>query len=206
MKKIIIFLSILFLTGCNLRTDYNSINNLEYEVNKIINYEVKSRNTYGKGFSYYKPRDFSVLSSDDFNSVLVHNSNKYYLNVDANAYLNRFKSNYIKDDSLYYSLVISNNDKNGYIEIRKGKNDYFYIKMLYNYSYIEVLALKNEVYDAVSSSLVILSSMNYNDKVISALLNENLTSGKSNSYELKGPKKSEDSKSILDYYDNEVSE
>ncbi len=206
MKKVIIFLSILFLTGCNLRTDYNSIDNLEYEVNKIINYEVKSRNTYGNGFSYYKPRDFSVLSSDGFNSVLVHNSNKYYLNVDANAYLNKFKSNYIKDDSLYYSLVINNNDKNGYVEIRKGKNDYFYIKMLYNYSYIEVLALKNEVYDAVSSSLVILSSMKYNDKVISALLNGNLTSGKSSSYELKGPKKSEDSKSILDYYDNEVSE
>ena len=41
--------------------------------------------------------------------------------------------------------------------------------MLYNYSYIEVEVKESDINDAVNSSLVILSSIRYNDKVINEL-------------------------------------
>ena len=167
MKKIIILLSVLFITGCS----YNDkgVERIESDTYGILSYTVPNTNVGAKGFKYYKPRDFAMLEEKEFNHTLVHNGNKYYLNIDINAYNSKFKSEYQIDPLLYYSDTISNGDIFGYIEVRKGKNSYFYLKMLYNYSCIEVSVKENELNSAINSSMIILSSMRYNDNVIASL-------------------------------------
>ena len=178
MKKIIILLSVLFITGCSFND--KGIEKIESDTYGILSYTVPNTNVGAKGFKYYKPRDFAMLEEKEFNHTLVHNGNKYYLNIDINV-------NY--------------NDLSGYIEIRKGKNSYFYIKMLYNYSYIEVEVKESDINDAVNSSLVILSSIRYNDKVINELTLNKDVAGKETQYEIKKPDLIEESKNILDVYE-----
>lgn len=204
MKKIIIILSIFILSGCNLNFRNNTLNNIDNEISNVINYDVPRTNAYFKGYSYYKPRDFSVIENNEFNTILVHNENKYYLNIDINAYLNKHKVQSENDGNLYFYKIINNNDKSGYIKITEGKDGYFYLKMLYNYSYIEASLKKDELYESVLNSLVILTSIKYNDKVIASLIDENSISGKSEPYELKGPVIKKDNKSILDVYDYSI--
>lgn len=199
MKKIIILLSVLFITGCSFND--KGVERIESDTYGILSYTVPNTNVGAKGFKYYKPRDFAMLEEKEFNHTLVHNGNKYYLNIDINAYYSKFKPNYIENDSLYYSKKLNCNDLSGYIEIRKGKNSYFYIKMLYNYSYIEVEVKESDINDAVNSSLVILSSIRYNDKVISELTLNKDVAGKETQYEIKKPDLIEESKNILDVYE-----
>ena len=204
MKKIIIILSIFIISGCSLNVRNNTLDNIDSEISNVISYNVPRTNAYYKGYSFYKPRDFSVIENNEFNSTLVHNENKYYLNIDINAYLNKHNIKSENNESLYFYKVINNNDKNGYIKITEGKNSYFYLKMLYNYSYIEASLKEEELYESVLNSLVILSSIKYNDKVIVSLIDENSISGKSVPYELKGPVIKKDNKSILDVYDYSI--
>lgn len=199
MKKIIILLSVLLITGCSLNN--KGVDRIPSDVSGILSYTVPSTNVGGKGFKYYKPRDFAVLEEKEFNHTLIHNGTKYYLNIDVNAYYSKFKPKYIENDSLYYSKVIDYNDLYGYIEIREGKNSYFYIKMLYNYSYIEVEVTESEINDAINSSLVILSSIRYNDKVISELMLNKDTSGDNTQYEIKKPDVIDNKGNILDVYE-----
>ena len=184
MKKIIILLSVLFITGCSFND--KGIEKIESDTYGILSYTVPNTNVGAKGFKYYKPRDFAMLEEKEFNHTLVHNGNKYYLNIDINA---------------YYSKKLNYNDLSGYIEIREGKNSYFYIKMLYNYSYIEVEVKESDINDAVNSSLVILSSIRYNDKVINELTLNKDVAGKETQYEIKKPDLIEESKNILDVYE-----
>ena len=199
MKKIIILLSVLFITGCSFNN--KGVERIDSDTYGILSYTVPSTNVGGKGFKYYKPRDFAILEEKEFNHTLVHNGNKYYLNIDINAYYSKFNPKYEVNDSLYYSKKIEKDDLNGYIEIREGKNSYFYIKMLYNYSYIEVEVKESDINDAVNSSLVILSSIRYNDKVISELTLNKDVAGKETQYEIKKPDLIEESKNILDVYE-----
>ena len=187
MKKILILLSVFIISGCSLQNNSSDLTYVKEDINDIITNKSKYTNTSGIGFKYYKPRDFSLLEDKDFNHVLLNNGNKYYLNIDINAYYSKFKPNYIENDSLYYSKKLNYNDLSGYIEIREGKNSYFYIKMLYNYSYIEVEVKESDINDAVNSSLVILSSIRYNDKVINELTLNKDVAGKETQYEIKKP-------------------
>lgn len=204
MKKVIIILSIFILSGCNFNIRNNTLDNIDGEISNVINYSVPRTNVYFKGYSFYKPRDFSVIENNDFNTTLVHNENKYYLNIDINAYLNKQKVEENTNEEFYYYKVINNNDKNGYIKITEGKNSYFYLKMLYNYSYIEAILTKEELYESILNSLVVLSSIKYNDNVIASLTHNDSVSGKSEPYELKGPEVKKDNKSILDVYDYSI--
>ena len=87
MKRLsIILIALLFLTGCSGNLYEADLNKAIYEVAEIISSEDIRSNAYGTGFKYYKPRDFAILEAKEFNHTLLHNSNKYYLNVDINAY------------------------------------------------------------------------------------------------------------------------
>lgn len=201
MKKILILLSVFIISGCSLQNNSSDLTYVKEDINDIITNKSKYTNTSGIGFKYYKPRDFSLLEDKDFNHVLLNNGNKYYLNIDINAYNSKFKSEYQIDPLLYYSDTISNGDIFGYIEVRKGKKSYFYLKMLYNYSCIEVSVKENELNSAINSSMIILSSMRYNNNVIASFISNKNTAGKENTYEIKKPNNKKDNRNILDVYE-----
>lgn len=201
MKKILILLSVFIISGCSLQNNSSDLTYVKEDINDIITNKSKYTNTSGIGFKYYKPRDFSLLEDKDFNHVLLNNGNKYYLNIDINAYNSKFKSEYQIDPLLYYSDTISNGDIFGYIEVRKEKNSYFYLKMLYNYSCIEVSVKENELNSAINSSMIILSSMRYNNNVIASFISNKNTAGKENTYEIKKPNNKKDNRNILDVYE-----
>lgn len=206
MRKLIILLCVCILTGCTTNLSNKGVHRINRDINKVLTYQIKHTNTGGKGFKYYKPRDFALLQDKDYNHILVHNGDKYYLNIDINAYYSKFKSDYKKKEDLYYSESFVYNDLFGYVEITDGKNDYFYIKMLYNYSCIEVSVTEDKINDAVSSMIVILSSIKYNDTIIESLISSNDTSEKENQYELVGPLVPNEDKNILDVYEYDTYE
>ncbi len=197
MKKILIIISVLFLTGCT--TTLSSTLTIDNIISKITNEEEISPNTSGIGFKYYKPRDFSVLEDNRFNQVLINNTYRYYLNIDINSYIGKRTVDYQIDNSLYYSTKFNYNGKNGYLEIRNGFNGYFYLKMMYNYSYIEVSVKENDIKEAVVNSAIILTSIKYNDKVINNLLDSADLDDKETTFEVKKPENNNDS-NVLDVY------
>lgn len=198
MKKVIIIISIFLLTGCT--TSLSSTLTIESAISNVISNE-KYTNTNGKGFKYYKPRDFSVLNDSDYNQVLLNNGYNFYLNIDLNAYYNaknnNYKVDYVIDKDLYLSYKFSYNNIDGYISIRDAKNGYFYIKMLYNYSYIEVGVKESDIKKSVIDSAIILSSIKYNDKVIESLISSRDLDSKETTYEIEKPEK-ENNRNILD--------
>ncbi len=199
MKKVIIILSVILLTGC---TTYSSnMLTMERAIGSVLESNMKYANTNGKGYRYYKPRDFSVLEEKEFNLILLNNGYNFYFNVDLNAYYNsknnNYKVDYVVDNELYYSYKFSYNNIDGYISIKDAKNGYFYIKMLYNYSYIEVGVKEKDIKKAVIDSAIILSSVKYNDKVIEKLIaSRDLVSSES-TYEIAKPEVEND-RNILD--------
>lgn len=202
MKKIIIILSSLFLVGCTSSVT----NNESYEslIMNTLSNEITHYNTLGKGFKYYKPRDFSVYKDEDFNHILINKGNKYYLSIDINGYYNKYEHTFSINPDIEYSKNYKYNDKLGFIEIKEGKNDYFYLKMMYNYSYIETHVKKEELKPAVVNSIIILSSMKYNDKAIENFINTGDLDAKETSYEIKKPTNSSQKKNILDVYDKDT--
>jgi len=195
IKKITILFSVFLLVGCNVtlsnQLDINSA------LNTVLKEEITNYNTHGKGFKYYKPRDFSIIEYKDYNHTIMNDGNKYYLSIDIHNYYNKKDSDYKKDSSLYYSSSITFNDKNGFIEIRDGNNGYFYIKMMYNYSYIEVCVEEKEIANAIINSTIILSSIKYNDSVIENFINSGDLSNTESTYEIKKPIKTDENKNIL---------
>lgn len=193
MKKVIIILSAFLLVGCS--STLSSSLDIDTALNTVLSENITSYNTHAKGFKYYKPRDFSLIKDDDYNHTLLNNGINYYLNVDINGYFNKKDVNYTIDSSLYFSSKINYNGITGFLEIREGNNGYFYIKMMYNYSYIEVCVEKDEIVNAVVNSTIILSSIRYNDKVIESLISSGDLGNKESTYEIKKP--SSDNKNIL---------
>ena len=206
MKKFIILLSVFLIAGCT--NSLSSTLTIDSAILNVVNEGSSKSNTNGRGFKYYKPRDFSIISDSIYNYVLINNANKYYLNIDIVSYYNKLDADYSSDSSIYYSNKISFNGNNGYVEIRQGNDSYFYIKMMYNYSYIEVSVREAEIKEAVINSAIILSSIKYNDKVIENLISNGDLSTKETTYELKKPEKDESKKNVLEVvdYDSHVEE
>lgn len=200
MKKIIIFISSFLLVGCT--TSISNTLSIDEAVNEVLIKNKDITNTSGKGFKYYKPRDFSILEDNTYNQVLLNDGDKYYLNLDINGYYNKIKEEPKIDSSLFYSKIFSHNNINGYVEIRQ-RNSYFYIKMMYNYSYIEVSVEESYLKQAVINSIIILSSIKYNDKVIENLISTGDLNSKESTYEIKKPENSEQNNNLLNVFEHD---
>lgn len=202
MKKFIIILSSLLLVGCSSTVTSNQT--YESLIMNTLESEITHYNTLGKGFKYYKPRDFSLYTDDEFNHILLNKSNKYYLNIDINGYYNKYEHEFSINPEIEYSKSFKYNDILGFLEITKGKKDYFYLKMMYNYSYIEVQVKEKELKPAVVNSIIILSSIKYNDKVIENFISTGDLSSKETTYEIKKPNSGKQKKNILDVYEKDM--
>lgn len=170
MKKILIILLALFLTtGCV------SINNasLDELIDTTINSKYSLYNHVNSGFKYYLPRTLKSVVTDEYNEIIKSKYYDYYLYVDLVSYYNKKNTVLTEDKTIYYSKLIGNEENKGIINI-KDEEDNFVVNIVYNYASIEVKCNKNDINEVVTNSLVILSSVKYNDDVIKNLLDENV--------------------------------
>ena len=183
MKKIVlIFISLLFITGCSIvRIDTSNIDNI---INVILTKNYKLYNQIGQGYKYYLPGGVSYIDSDDLNDILYCNGTNYYLYVDAISYYYDMKNDYKENKNSYYSKKINKSDgykKSGYLEINK-KDDLYYIEFLYNHAKIEAVVKKDSLNEAILNASYILSTIKYNHNIVELMLKDDYFTNKTGKY------------------------
>ena len=88
-----------------------------------------------------------------------------YLYVDLISYLNKIEIKYKPNLSTFYSKKL----KNGFLEIKKLENNEYSYIIVYNYGRIEGVVESKNLNDALSNSMIILSSIKYNDKLLNSV-------------------------------------
>ena len=170
MKKIIILiLSITLLCGCT-KIDNN---NIEQIINKVISSKSNKANQYKNGYKFYLPSNLVIDKINERNIVFRENDLKYYMFVDIVSYYHKVENSYKVKENTYMSKLINYDNKSGYIEINVKNNKYL-IEIMYNYAKIEVMVDSNDIANAITNSLIILSSVEYNDDIIGNLLEEDV--------------------------------
>jgi len=170
LKKLILIICLLFISGCSVvRIDTTSIDNI---ISVVLSKDNTLYNQVGKGYKYYVPRGVSYMDTNDYNDVLYSNGQYYYLYIDIISYYHDVTREYVVNEDAYYSKSININDKVGYLEINKQENDKYFIEFMYNYSKIEALCDYEDINDIVLNSSYILSTVKFNSNVIKAVLDE----------------------------------
>lgn len=172
MKKIILLTILLIsLTGC-VNINNTSIENL---VSTIKQSKLSLTNEYRNGFTYYLPVNMNVLSSDKANEVLTDGNYNYYLYADMISFYNKTSFDYKENKTSYKSLNLKDDKASGYLEINQ-KNDKYLIEIMYNYAKIEVMVDKDKINEAISNSLIVISSIKFNKDIIENMLGKNVLS------------------------------
>ena len=202
MKKLLVLLSILtLLTGCTV-TKINK-DSIDKVIDSVMKKDSKLKNVHFEGYSYYVPRGIRFVDKKEYNAILKDEyNNNYYLYVDVISYYHKVKEKYKVNKKAYYSKEVKTKNKFGYVEIKEDKTGYL-IEAMYNYAKIEAYVEKDSLNDAMTNISMILSSMKYNDKVLSSTVGENILSYKEESYNIFKTK--EKTSDFLDYvkeYDN----
>ncbi len=202
MKKLLVLLSILtLLTGCTVaKINKDSVDKV---IDSVMKKDSKLKNVHFEGYSYYVPRGIRFVDKKEYNAILKDEyNNNYYLYVDVISYYHKVKEKYKVNKKAYYSKEVKTKNKFGYVEIKEDKTGYL-IEAMYNYAKIEAYVEKDSLNDAMTNISMILSSMKYNDKVLSSTVGENILSYKEESYNIFKTK--EKTSDFLDYvkeYDN----
>lgn len=189
MKKIVLLLCfVVLLTGCNIETINND--NIDSIVRSILTKDIDLANSYFTGYKYYLPRGLKLVNKKEYNAKLVSGKNSYYLFVDVIAYYNKVQPKFVPSNS-YYSRELNYSNKKGYIEITEYKELYF-VEIMYNYAKIETLVSKEDLSATIINACYILSSIDFNDKVIETLIGDNVLDYKETIYDIFGPHKDVD--------------
>lgn len=169
MKKVLIVISLFLLTGC---TSINK-SSIETIVSEIQLSKLELNNTYRKGYKYYMPTSLKIKDIFGFNEKIIHKNYKYYLYVDIVSYFNKIESSYEVNPNAYISQEINKDDIKGYLEVN-SQNGKYLIEIMYNYAKIELIVDENYLKEAIANSLVILSTIKYNDDVIKNMMGEDI--------------------------------
>lgn len=180
MKRLIVLLSIVIIgiTGCSVeRLDEKDF---EKNIDIIFKENNKSYNVNFEGYKYHIPEGLKFQNKEEYNAILKDKyNNLYYLYVDAIGYYHKSPITYEEDSSLYYSKSFEGGKKPGYLEISKASDenlDKYYIEFVYNYAKMEAFVPEEDVCEVVTNMAYILSSINFNDKVLDSLVGENILS------------------------------
>lgn len=169
MKKILIIICLLFITGCSdiRKQSYDDIiNNIATRANKD--------NVYRTGYGYYLPRGMQVADSTLYNETITDARYKYYLYVDIVSYYKKVIKDYSVNNNALVSKKIDYNGKFGYVEVNLLKNDKYLVEIMYNYAKIEVIVDKSNLNEAMLSIINILKSVEYNDSIIANLMGDDI--------------------------------
>ena len=173
MKKIIISLLVLLLTTGCIPIASSSIEEI---TNTILSSMYALFNRVSGAYKYYLPREMKATITDEFNEILSSKYHDYYLYVDLVSYYNDVTVTYETDNTLYYSSLLYGEDETGLLNIEEVGVDEYIITMYYNYGRIEVKVNKSDINEAVTNSLVILSSIQYNDDIIENMMGDDILS------------------------------
>ena len=207
MKKkfiLLIILVLLLTTGCSI--SIADVNDKEYIINNMLLKENKLSNTGYRGYELYVPNTLKIMNKSEYNTVLKDEyNNDYYIYIDAISYLNKSENVFKEDKNSYYSRKIKSKaeKKDGYIEIKEIKNKYF-VEAEYNYGKIEVYTDKEYLNIVLTNISQVLSSLKYKDKILEALVGDNVLNYKEESFNIFTTKKN--TTNYLDYikkYDQE---
>ena len=169
MKKLLIIICLLFITGCSdiRKLSYDDIiNNIATRANKD--------NVYRTGYSYYLPRGMRVADSTLYNETITDARYKYYLYVDIVSYYKKVTKDYSVNNNALVSKKLDYNGKFGYVEVNLLKNDKYLVEIMYNYAKIEVIVDKSNLNEAMLSIINILKSVEYNDSIIANLMGDDI--------------------------------
>ena len=169
MKKILIIICLLFITGCSdvRKLSYDDIiNNIATRANKD--------NVYRTGYSYYLPRGMRVSDSTLYNESITDARYKYYLYVDIVSYYKKVTKDYTINSNALVSKKLEYDGKFGYVEVNLLKNDKYLVEIMYNYAKIEVIVDKSKCKEAMLSIINILKSVEYNDSIIANLMGDDV--------------------------------
>lgn len=186
MKKLGLIALIFLLTGCQIVPLPNNLD-------RIVDVTLKTNhrpNYVTKGYKLYLPVDARVDDDRDNNLVIYHQGRKLYMYTDLISYYYKYQEGFMYEvnNSLFYSRNLDYEDKLGYIDIRKDKNAYL-VQVVYNYAKIETVVTKQEINNTVRTSLRILKSIIYKQKIIEALLdNKSINNNDEEIYQLFKPK------------------
>lgn len=194
MKRVVLLLClVVLLTGCSIKqVKYDNIDSI---IESVLTKKIELSNSYFEGYKYYLPRGLRLVGKKDYNAKLVSGKNTYYLYVDVIAYYNKV-GNKFSPSKGYYSKELNFNNKKGYVEVTQT-NDMYFIEIMYNYAKIETLVSRRDLNTAIINSCYILSSVQFNDKVIEALVGENALDYKETIFDIFGPHR--DADQFLDY-------
>ena len=187
MKKFILILAVIILTGCT------SIDNVSYDeiISEIVSSKYEIYNENRSGYKYYTPSNISSNDTIDYNEILEDDSYRYYFYVDVVSYYNRVIESYEVDNNAFYSKAINYQDKFGYIEINEVSNNKYLLEIMYNYAKIEVIVDKYDLPKVISNSLIILSSVKYNSEILETIVGENILTSKEIEFNIFETKKTE---------------
>ena len=187
MKKIILILAVIILTGC---TSIDNVSNDEI-ISEIVSSKYEIYNENRSGYKYYTPSNISSNDTIDYNEILEDDSYRYYFYVDVVSYYNRVIESYEVDNNAFYSKAINYQDKFGYIEINEVSNNKYLLEIMYNYAKIEVIVDKYDLPKVISNSLIILSSVKYNSEILETIVGENILTSKEIEFNIFETKKTE---------------
>ena len=111
--------------------------------------------------------------------------------VDVISFYNRVISKYEEDNKALYSKQINNKDKFGYVEVNELTNDRYLLEIMYNYAKIEVIVDNSDLEVAFANSMIILSSVKYNNDILTNLVGENVLTSKEIEFNIFETKKTE---------------
>lgn len=199
MKKIFVLLALVFLiTGCSV-TEKKNLGNV---VDDVIASNENFTNKHFSGYEYYLPRGVKMTNRLGYNSTLKYKSNQIYLYVDVISYYHKIEKNYQVRDDIYFSKVLKNDNKTGYINVIKTSNkDEYYIDIEYNYGKIETYSNEANLYGTIINSLNVLKTIKFNDAVLDSLIGENKIEYKEEKFDLFSSEKDDDG--YLDIMDDE---
>lgn len=170
MKKILLILALcLLITGCT-NIDKSDEDKL---INEIEESKLELTNTYRTGYKYYLPPNLVSREVKELNEKITSKGYKYYLYVDLVSYYNNIKKEYTLNENSYLSKIINYQDKEGYLEVNL-QNDKYLIEIMYNYAKIELIVDINYLKEGIVNSLVILSTIKYNDDIIQNMMGEDI--------------------------------
>lgn len=183
---ILLLIGLFSLCGCSNIKNMNTDSLLNELANKTGKY-----NEVNRAFKYYLPSGLSIDSYDDYNAVFSSANYKYYLYVDLISYYKKVEFEYEVNNKAFYSKKIDFDNKTGYIEINLKENDKYLIEIMYNYAKIEVIVDKSDLEVAFANSMIILSSVKYNNDILTNLVGENVLTSKEIEFNIFETKKTE---------------
>lgn len=196
MKRFILIVIVLLASGCtNINKNLTSKDDIDKNFNTLqatitdSNYEMY--NNYRTGYKYYTPKGLYVRGGSEYNEIINSRKYSYHLYVDVISFYNRVISKYEEDNKALYSKQINNKDKFGYVEVNELKNDRYLLEIMYNYAKIEVIVDKSDLEVAFANSMIILSSVKYNNDILTNLVGENVLTSKEIEFNIFETKKTE---------------